>query len=65
MFVTRRRFSDATSATATVAGGERKATKKSRQLRPNVNKQRVFIDGEWKRLNICTRCLRTLAKNAS
>ncbi len=43
---------------------ERKAPKKSRQLRPNVNKQRVFIDGSWKRLNICTRCLRTLVKDA-
>ncbi len=43
---------------------ERKAPRKSRQFRPNVNKQRVFIDGSWKRLNICTRCLRTLSKSA-
>ena len=43
---------------------ERKAPKKNRQLRPNVNKQRVFIEGSWKRLNICTRCLRTLSKSA-
>jgi large subunit ribosomal protein L28 len=43
---------------------ERKATKKSRTFKPNVAKQRVFVAGEWIRLNICTRCLRTLAKLA-
>ena len=43
---------------------ERKAPSKPRQLRPNVHKQRVFIDGVWKRLNICARCLRTLSKSA-
>lgn len=43
---------------------ERKAPKKSRKIRPNVNKQRVFIDGSWSRVNICTRCLRTLSKSA-
>ena len=43
---------------------ERKAPSKPRKLRPNINKQRVFIDGSWKRLNICTRCLRTLSKSA-
>jgi large subunit ribosomal protein L28 len=43
---------------------ERKAPKKSRTFRPNVNKQRIFVNGEWIRLNICTRCLRTLAKPA-
>lgn len=43
---------------------ERKATKKSRTFKPNVAKQRIFVGGEWVRLNICTRCLRTLAKAA-
>lgn len=43
---------------------ERKATKKSREFRPNVHKQRVFVAGSFHRLNICTRCLRTLAKIA-
>lgn len=41
---------------------ERKAPKKSRTFQPNVNKQRVMIDGGWQRINICTRCLRTLVK---
>jgi len=41
---------------------ERKAPKKSRQLKPNVSKHRLFIDGAWHRLNVCTRCLRTLAR---
>ncbi len=44
---------------------ERKATKKSRFFRPNVQKQRVFVAGDWYRLNICTRCLRTVSKSAS
>ncbi|MEO6397099.1 MAG: L28 family ribosomal protein, partial [Tepidiformaceae bacterium] len=43
---------------------ERKAPKKSRFFRPNVAKQRVFVAGDWHRVNICTRCLRTLAKTA-
>lgn len=43
---------------------ERKAPKKSRMFKPNVQKQRVFVQGDWYRLNICTRCLRTLAKAA-
>lgn len=41
---------------------ERKATKKSRMFRPNINKQRVFVAGAWHRVNICTRCLRTIVK---
>ncbi|MGC9397774.1 MAG: 50S ribosomal protein L28 [Anaerolineae bacterium] len=38
----------------------KKATK--RQFRANVHRKRVMIDGEWKRIHICTRCLRTLTK---
>lgn len=41
-----------------------KAPKKSRTFKPNVQNQRVFVNGNWHRLNICTRCLRTLAKSA-
>lgn len=41
---------------------ERKATHKSRTLKPNINKQRIFVAGTYIRLNICTRCLRTLVK---
>ncbi|MCC7364321.1 MAG: 50S ribosomal protein L28 [Dehalococcoidia bacterium] len=41
---------------------ERKAPKKSRTFQPNVNKHRIMIDGQYHRLNICTRCLRTLVK---
>lgn len=42
---------------------ERKATKKSRQFRPNVHKQRVAFEGGSVRVNVCTRCLRTLVKS--
>jgi large subunit ribosomal protein L28 len=41
---------------------ERKAVHKSRTFKPNVAKQRIFVAGAWHRLNICTRCLRTLVK---
>ena len=43
---------------------ERKAVHKSRTFKPNVAKHRIFINGEWVRLNMCTRCLRTLVKNS-
>ncbi len=33
-----------------------------RQFRANVQRKRVLINGEMKRINICTRCLRTLEK---
>lgn len=41
---------------------ERKAPKKSRQFRPNVAKHRVLVDGAFRRMNVCTRCLRTMVK---
>ena len=44
---------------------ERKAPKKSRTFRPNVAKHRIFVNGSWHRLNLCTRCLRTLVKTAA
>jgi ribosomal protein L28 len=31
-------------------------------FRPNVHKQRVYLDGRAIRLNVCTRCLRTQSK---
>ncbi len=42
---------------------ERKATHKSRTFRPNINKQKVTIGGVSARINVCTRCLRTLVKS--
>ena len=41
---------------------ERKAPRTNRQFRPNVQSKRMLIGGFWRRLNICTRCLRTLMK---
>ena len=40
----------------------RKAPRTNRQFRPNVHKKRLLIDGRRKRVNICTRCLRTQMK---
>jgi large subunit ribosomal protein L28 len=34
----------------------------NRRWMPNIHKTRIVIDGEEKRLNICTRCLRSLHK---
>lgn len=34
----------------------------NRQFRPNVHRKRVLVDGQWKRIHICTRCLRTLSR---
>lgn len=33
-----------------------------RQFKPNIQRKRVIIDGEMRRVYICTRCLRTLNK---
>lgn len=41
---------------------ERKAQRTNREFRPNVHKKRLLIDGRWKRVNVCTRCLRTQLK---
>jgi len=38
----------------------KKATK--RQFKPNIQRKRVEIDGQMRRMYICTRCLRTLNK---
>jgi large subunit ribosomal protein L28 len=34
----------------------------NRDFRPNVQKKRLMINGEAVRLNVCTRCMRTLGK---
>lgn len=41
---------------------ERKAHKTNRTFEPNVHKQRVLVGGIIRRINICTRCLRTTLK---
>lgn len=41
---------------------ERKAPRTNRQFRPNVQKKRLEIDGRMRRVNVCTRCLRTQLK---
>lgn len=41
---------------------ERKAPRTNRVFRPNVHKQTIHIDGRPLKVNICTRCLRTLSK---
>ena len=41
---------------------ERKAPRTSRTFAPNVQKRRMFVAGAWKRINVCTRCLRTEVK---
>jgi large subunit ribosomal protein L28 len=41
---------------------ERKAVHKSRTFEPNVGKHRLFLNGVWQRMNVCTRCLRTIVK---
>ncbi|MGD9028755.1 MAG: 50S ribosomal protein L28 [Anaerolineae bacterium] len=33
-----------------------------RQYSPNVQRKQVMIDGEMRRVYICTRCLRNLSK---
>jgi len=41
---------------------ERKAVHKSRMFKQNVHKKRVFIDGQWVRVPLTTRDMRTLLK---
>jgi len=36
----------------------------ARVWQPNIQKVKVTIDGQVKRLNVCTRCLRTLNKKS-
>lgn len=41
---------------------ERKAPRTNREFRPNVQSKRLMIDGRMRRVNVCTRCLRTQLK---
>jgi large subunit ribosomal protein L28 len=42
---------------------ERKAVNKSRTFQPNVGKHRINVGGVSRRVNVCTRCLRSLVKD--
>jgi len=44
---------------------ERKAPRTNRTFAPNVQSKRMFVDGKWQRMNVCTRCLRTEDKKMS
>lgn len=35
----------------------------NREFKPNVHRKRIVLNGETRRLNICTRCLRTMNKD--
>lgn len=36
----------------------------NRMFRPNIQSRRVVIDGVSKKINVCTRCLRTAVKTS-
>ncbi|MBN9011584.1 MAG: 50S ribosomal protein L28 [Rhizobiales bacterium] len=36
----------------------------NRSFKPNVHKRRLTLDGVTLRVNICTRCVRTMGKSA-
>ncbi len=36
----------------------------NRMFRPNIQRKRLMIDGQYRRVHICTRCLRTLARDS-
>jgi large subunit ribosomal protein L28 len=38
--------------------------KTNREFRPNIQRTTIYRDGKEKRVNLCTRCLRTLYKQA-
>jgi large subunit ribosomal protein L28 len=41
---------------------ERKAPRTNRMFKPNVQNRRMFLEGKWTRVNVCTRCMRTEAR---
>jgi large subunit ribosomal protein L28 len=43
-------------------GWARRAPKKNRVFKPNVQKTKIMVDGTLRSVHICTRCLRTLQK---
>ncbi len=36
----------------------------NRIFRPNIQRKRIMIDGQYRRLHICTRCIRTLSRDS-
>lgn len=58
----RTRFGRRVRLQARTSNWARRAPKKSRQFKPNVHKKKIYLDGKWQRVNICTRCLRTEAR---
>ena len=58
----RTRFGRRIRLQARTSNWARRAPKKSRQFKPNVHKKKIYVDGKWQRVNICTRCLRTEAR---
>lgn len=36
----------------------------SRMFKPNVHRKAIVVDGVTKRINMCTRCLRTAGKTS-
>jgi large subunit ribosomal protein L28 len=34
----------------------------NRMFRPNIQRKRLMIDGKMRRVQICTRCLRTMSR---
>jgi large subunit ribosomal protein L28 len=36
----------------------------NRIFRPNIQRKRLMIDGQYRRLHVCTRCLRTLSRDS-
>ncbi len=46
------------------AGWLLRAPKTSRTFRANIRNATILVDGQPKRMQICTRCLRTLSKTS-
>jgi large subunit ribosomal protein L28 len=46
------------------AGWLLRAPKTSRTFRANIRNATIVVDGQPKRMQICTRCLRTLSKTS-
>ena len=36
----------------------------NRIFRPNIQRKRLMLNGEYRRVHICTRCLRTLSRDS-
>ncbi|MFN8594262.1 MAG: 50S ribosomal protein L28 [Thermomicrobiales bacterium] len=36
----------------------------NRMFKPNIQSRKMVVDGETRRLSVCTECLRTMAKSA-